>query len=413
MRIQNIPRAAALTLGAAALIVGGACSDILSVKNPNVIDAGTVDPVQDALTLANSAQQSFASSLGWTNMYSAWFTGEADVAETFPTRNEFGRRDVVTSNGSHNSDVWFPLSQAAAGNHLVLGLALPTPTTNINYVRASTWLGYSFVVMAEQFCQGVVYGGPLLTTDNMLDSAIANFTNAITIGSANGTAAAVALANAARVGRARAYLQKGNKPQALIDANATPAGFNYSFSAIDDPANRTRLSNRMWQFTFDRGSISVSPAYRVTDSRIAYLPPPNGYSPQDATTGPFYVQQKYPAFTSSYRVASKLEADYIAAESQTTTEQLALINARRTAGGQAAYGGATDASSVLTELMRQKHLDFWLEGKRLGDFRRNPNNVANMPVPGAVYFKPGFAPIGNQTCYPLPLNETDNNPNIP
>lgn len=151
----------------------------------------------------------------------------------------------------------------------------------------------------------------------------------------------------------------------------------------------------------------------MTDTRIAYLPPAgHTLSAQDATAGPFFIQQKFPAYTSPLRVASKLEAGYIEAEAQTTADQLVWINARRTAGGQGAYAGAGDAASVLAELMRQKHLDFWLEGQRFGDSRRNPAAVANMPVPGSVYFKPGFAPVGSQTCYVLPLAETDNNPNF-
>jgi hypothetical protein len=91
--------------------------------------------------------------------------------------------------------------------------------------------------MAEQFCTGAVYGGPPLATNDMLDSAIANFTAAITKGTANGTAAAVTLANVARVGRARANLQRGNGA-ATTDANAVPAG-SRTTSATDDAANRT------------------------------------------------------------------------------------------------------------------------------------------------------------------------------
>ena len=94
-------------------------------------------------------------------------------------------------------------------------------------------------------------------------------------------------------------------------------------------------------------------------------------------------------------------------------DQITLINARRAAGGQTAYAGATDTASVRTELMTQKSLDFYLEGQRFGDWRRNPTSVLNVPTPGATYFKPGFDAIGSQTCYPLPLSETDNNPNIP
>lgn len=396
-------------LGAGAM----ACTDFLSVDNPNVIDAGNIDPVADATTLANSAQQNFAAALGWSIMYQSWFSGEAQVAETFPTRNEFGRRDVQQSNGSLNADLWVTLATAAASSNLVLKLALPTPTTNINLARTALWRGYAFVLMAETFCSGTVESGPELNTNTMLDSAVVSFTRAITIGTANATTEAVALANAARVGRARAHLQAGRKADALTDANAVPAGFAFSLGYIDDLANRNRLGNRLWQFTLDRGSISVAPAFRVTDARLKFKSPTqHALTPQDPSSGAFFIQDKYPSFTTPIRVASRLEADYIAAEAGTTAAQLALINARRSANGQPAFAGGTGAAEVLTELLWQKSLDFWLEGKRVGDMRRNPNNMTALPVPGAAYFKAGFAPIGNGTCYPLPLQERDNNPNL-
>lgn len=415
MRIPMISRAAPRLLAGTALATVAACSGFLDVPNPNVIDASSINPVNDAATLANSGQQNYQSALGWLIMYGAWFTGEADVAETFPTRNEYGRREVTNANGSHNGEVWFPLSQAAASNHFVAELDLPNPDVNINYVRAHTWLGYSFLMMAEQFCQGAVYGGAPLTTAQMLDSAIANFGVAITKGQANGSATAIALVNVSRVGRARANLQDGATAAAITDANSVPAGFNFNFSFIDDAGNRNRLSNRMWQFTFDRGSISVAPTFRVVgDPRIAFgAPGTHTLTAQDANAGPFYIQRKYPAYNSPLRVASKLEADYIAAEAGGLATQQAMIATRRAANGQPVYAGATDAASILRELMWQKHLDFWLEGQRFGDFARNGAAVTGVPVPGATYFKPGFSPIGNQTCYPLPLNETDNNPNFP
>lgn len=414
--MRLIPRMSRLvvTLGAALLATTTACEGFLEVKNPNVINSEEIDPVADATTLANSAQQSYSSALGWLIMYGAWFTGEALVAETFPTRNEYGRRDVVAANVSHNTDVWFPLSQATASNAFVVSRSLPNPTTNINYVRSNTWLGYSFLLMAEQFCTGTTRSGPALTRDAMLDSAILHFSEAITIGTANGTSAATTLANVSRVGRARARHARGLNSDAVADASAVPSGFEFRFNHIDDPGNRTRLSNRMWQFTFDRGSISVAPAYQVSDPRVTYLlPGQHALSAQDANAGPFVVQQKYPTYASSIRVASKLEADYIIAEIGGNAAQQAHIAIRRTAAGLPAYSGATDDASVLTEFIRQKHLDFYLEGQRFGDLRRVPAAVANMPVPGATYFKGGFAPIGNQVCYPLPLAETDNNPNIP
>lgn len=403
------------SLGLAAGLAG--CSDFLTVRDPEVIDVDALDPVADAAILAGSAQQNFAAAYGWLIMYSSWFVGETDVAETFPTRNEFGRRDVVAQNGSLNADTWAPLSLAASSAYLVLDLALPTPTTNLNYARARTFLGFSYVFMAEHFCQGTVRAGPALTTAAMLDSAVAQFTEAITIGNAINSAVSLDLARASMVGRARAHLQAGRKPQAVTDANAVPAGFNFNLVYVDDLANRTRLSNRLWQFVADRGSIAIAPSWRVTDPRIPQRVAPSNLLPQDAFYSqdrgvPYVIQNKYPAFGSPIRLASKLEADYIAAEGTGTTAMLTLITARRAANGQPAYSGGVDDASVLREFENQRGREFFLEGKRLGDFRRNGAAVEFVPVAGSTYWKPGFAPVGSQTCYILPVAETDNNPNF-
>ncbi len=405
------------TMAAGALLTAG-CSEWLTVADPTVIDVGSLDPVADAGLLASSAQQNFAVAYGWLIMYSGWFTGESDVAETFPTRNEFGRRDIVAQNGSLNGDVWVPLSRAASASALVIGLELPTPESNINYARSHLWYGYSMVLMAEQFCQGTVRGGPPLTTAAMLDTAITAFGRAISIGTAAGGATGTQIANTARVGRARAHLQAGNKSAALTDANAVPAGFVFNMPYVDDLGNRTRLGNRIWQFIADRGSQAVAPIWRVSDPRVPQRVAPGNLSPQDAFYAsdrgvPYVIQDKYPNFGSPIRVASKIEADYIAAEATGTAAMLALIQARRAANNQPAYTGGTGDAAVLQEFFTQRGLEFYLEGKRLGDFRRAGAAVIGMPVPGSTYWKPGFAPVGSQSCYPLPIQETDNNTNFP
>ena len=412
--MRNLRAFASTAVAAAALFLGG-CTNWLSVDNPNVIDIDALDPVADAAILAKSAQQNFASAYGHLIVYSSWFVGETDVSETFPTRNEFGRRDIAIQNGSLDADVWFPLSQSVASAYLVLDAALPDPPTNINYARANLFLGFSYVFMAEQFCRGTVRSGPELTTLNMLDSAVAHFTLAISQGDAAGSDGPT-LANAARVGLARAHLQAGRLTEAIAAANTVPAGFNYNLNYVDDLAQRFRLANRMWFYVRDRGSIAVAPVWRTTDPRVPWLVT-TAYSPQDAAYAsdrgvPYAIQQKYPDYNIPVRLASKLEADYITAEAQGTAAQLTFIDARRAANGLTPYGGATDSNSVLTEFFTQKGFDFYLEGKRLGDFRRYPANIIGVPVPGSTYWKPGFAPVGANTCYPLPVTEIDNNPNL-
>ena len=402
------------TVGTALLVAAVACSDkFVAVTNPNVIDAATVDPTSGATTLANSAQQNFATALGWLSLYGGWFTEEANVADTFPTRNEFGFRLISDLNGSLQTEVWAPISLAVASAKTVLDLTLPNPTTNINYARAATFRGFAIMQIATDFCTGSLSSGAELTTAQLLDSAIVYFTKGVDIGKANASTDGNALANAALVGRARAKLQKGDKAGASADAAAVPAAFVFNLQMTDDAGNRTRLSNRLYQYTFDRQSISVAPWYRTNDPRVPYLAPGvTKLQGQDAVPGGFYEQKKFSAYNTPLRLASKLEADYVAAEAGDATAQLTVIAARRAANGQAAYAGASDAASVLAELYNQRAFDFFLEGRRLGDYRRSPASVKSMTAANGVYFKPGYSNVGTNTCYPLPRAERDNNPNM-
>jgi len=409
-----LSRALAVTTFALGL---GGCTDYLKVLNPTVIDVNVTDPVEDSPVLSSSAVQSFNAAYGWLIMYSGWFAGESDVAETFPTRNEFGRRAVDPSNGSHATEVWFPLHQGMSQAHLVLGLDLPNAASNIAYIRAHHAAGWSYLHLAEHFCSGTVVSGPELSTAQLLDSAIVHFTAANTQGTALNNAEGLSIARAAILGRARARLQAGQKPAAATDANAVPAGFGFDVTYVDDLANRTRLGNRIWQFIADRGSNAVPPAYRIDDPRLPWRVAPSNLLPQDANYAtdrgiPYAIQNKYSGFGSPIRLASKMEADYIAAEAQGTAAMLTLIQARRAANDQPAYSGDTGDAAVLAEFEDQRALEFYLEGKRLGDLRRNGAAVRNVPVPAATYWKPGFAPIGNQTCFPIPRTERDNNPNL-
>ena len=409
--------------GAVAILAAAAgCTEFLTVPNPTVIDASAINPVNDAPTLANSAQQNFATYHGLNVIYGGWYTGEIAVAETFPTRNEFGLRAVINTNGSLNADLWAPLSVAMSSARNVLGLAVPTPATNIVRAQAALFAAYSFVSMAESFCQGTVANGAqtpgaLLTVPAMLDSAIANFTLAVTVGQAINTALSNSYANAAIVGRARANLQRGNLAAASADAALVPAGFVFNLNYIDDLSNRGRLSNTVWQLTRDRGSVSVDTAWRnAADPRVPFA---NGttFTPnltaQDGTAGPFYVALKYNGYAVPFRLASKLQADYIAAEaSQNIGTISTFINGRRTAAAapSGAYVAPATLAIALRDLMTEKGLDFFLEGHRVGDLQRvGGAAIRGLPPAGAVYFKPGFPSIGTQTCYPVPFAESSTN----
>lgn len=414
MSIQ-IRRAVSRTLVGAALLVGAtACGDkFLEVTNPNVIDAGTVDPAAVASTLAATTQQNFVTEMGMTAMFESHFTGETYIIETSSSQNEFGKREVSVDNPTLAAR-WAGLQLAVASGKILLDLNLPTPTSNINVARGAAFRGFAILYLAFDFCSGTINAGPELNTTQLLDSAIFWFNKAVDVGTANGSADGLTLARVALVGRARAKLQKGDKAGAAADANAVPAGFNFNMNFTDDLANRTRLSNTMWRFTQDRGTISVPPYYQTTDARVLFKKPPHGFTAVDQAAGEFVIQQKFPAYGTPIRLASKLEAEYIAAEAGgDVNAQLALINRQRAAAQQAPYAGPQDAASVLAELFFQKGFDFWLEGKRMADWRRQSTAASRyVPVAGSAYWRTGFGSVGNQTCYPLPRTELDNNPNL-
>lgn len=164
--MKQITRAFARTTAAGLLAMGAAgCGDrFVTVTNPDLIDASTVDPTASGNMLAASAQQNYVSMIGIAAMYGGWFSEEANVADTFPTRNEFGFRNITDLNTSLNGEVWAPLSRAISAAKLVLDLSLPDPDRNISVARAATFRGFAILQMASDFCSGTFSGGPELTT---------------------------------------------------------------------------------------------------------------------------------------------------------------------------------------------------------------------------------------------------------
>jgi hypothetical protein len=267
--------------------------------------------------------------------------------------------------------------------------------------------------MAEAFCQGTVRGGPPLTTAQMLDLAAERLTSARDVATAAGGAQGTSIATAAAVGLGRALLQAGNTAAAVAAVRDVPAAFVFLLYTQDDPANRLRLGNHLWEATVDRASLVVSPEYRAAadagDMRIQYVD--TGLRAYDGFLQ-MYAQRKYVSWAAPYRLATGLDAKYISIEAAgNASAMLAFVNERRAVGKQPPLSGLT-GDVLLTQFLAQKSLDFWLEGRRMGDFRRHGMLVPNVIPTGATFYKPAAGPVGDDTCFPLPLAETSANSNF-
>ena len=413
--MTHITRFLAFSLAGVTTLGAVACN--MDVKNPTVIDAATFNPNADGTTLSLSAQTNFFFAFQGVALFGGHiseeiWTGAARLQTTRIAARTFASTDDI------NADFFAPLSLAVASNENAIGALQggSGAATDLNLARASMNLGFALELMAETMCAGVIQGGPQLSDAQLIDSAITRFNAAITIATAAGSSGATIL-NESNVGLARAALQKGDYAKAAQAAALVPASFVANVITSGNVSTQATLGNTFYGNTA-AGQIVSPQLYRVSDPRL----PSDSTRPGSTLNGLKYVvQAKYNSYADPIRLASGLEAQYIAAEaalhsSGSTTAALALINTRRAAGGQGSYGGATDTLSVVTELLNQRARDFWLEGKKLGDLRRNPSvplaSVLTDPNAATFYVSSKVAKFGANFCAPIPPQETGANPNF-
>ena len=130
-------------------------------------------------------------------------------------------------------------------------------------------------------------------------------------------------------------------------------------------------------------------------------------------------QGKYPARTTSIRLASGTEARLIEAEGALQAGEsaaaLTILNALRSGASLPALSFAGQSAAQQRALLFRER-GFWLyaESQRLGDFRRllrAPYNLSYAQVfPTGAYFKQGRQ-YSEQPSLPIP-NEEENNPNF-
>ena len=201
-------RTAVCALGLATLLAAG-CDDFVTVDNNNIVEGGGIDPATDGPMIAWSAFQDFASAFGIIGLNTAFFTTEAYTGDSSQGRSELGRRELDPANVGG----WAELARGLASSENAIDILRDAAGAerNIHLARVNLSAGYSYLLMAETFCQGTVRGGPPLTTAQMLDSAVLKLTAARTIGNTENSTAGRSIANAAAVGIGRAHLQAGRR----------------------------------------------------------------------------------------------------------------------------------------------------------------------------------------------------------
>lgn len=388
----------------------------LDVTNPGPIQADALGDAKAIPSVVNGAGRDLAEALNWVA-----YTGAAVAREIFPagSTGSFGitpRQQAGKLTDDDGNDWWnqaqrarWTAESAVERAKTVLGASA---NTSAQLAQALVWAGFANRLLGENFCDGVINGGPLEPFTIYLERAEANFTEAITVATAANNAN---LVTAATAGRASVRLHRNNLAGAATDAATVANTFVYRmpyFTTDLDQYNRIYWASANQPYRAHTVWNTFYEAYRKTtgdprvpfDSSLTVLV-------GDAAVGDlgrvrWYFQTKYNAQTSPINLATGWEMRLIEAEAKLVGGDvpgaMTSLNAHRVSLGLTPWTAA-DAAEAWTALKRERGIELWLEGRRLGDFRR-----------WAALSRPGTSEdmTGRDLCFATPLSEKETNPNF-
>jgi hypothetical protein len=279
--------------------------------------------------------------------------------------------------------------------------SLVTAGKTMLMAKVETYAAYAYTLFGEGFCTAAFDGGPELKPSEVLAIADQKFTSALSLAQ---TVNDADLMNFARVGRARVRLDQGRLQEAAVDAKLVSTNYvrNATFSS-DSP----RRQNQVYVWNNGAAWATIDTSFR---NRAVGTIPDRRVPVQDANENAadgltrLWIQTKYPSDASPIPIATWEEAQLIIAEAEGGQSAVTHINLLRNKVGLADFVSA-DSATIAKQVREERRRQLFLQGHRLNDMLR-------FTLP----FKSGRnsrgQSYGNLKCFPLPLSETDNNPNI-
>jgi len=425
-------RARILALPLLALTLIPSCTDITSLaqENPGQLSPEDLFQPTNAQLIVNGAIADFECAFSRYVVGVGVFTDELANAIASSSNIDYDRRTLPstasygtgTCGNNQQAPIYTTLSVARAAADTAVGklngwtdAQVPNRTKLIG--QASTYAGYSLVLMGEAMCSAAINLGPELTPAQIFAEAKNRFDAAITAATTAGDAATL---NFATLGRARAEWDLGgpaNLAAAATDAAKIASTFSANMST--NPAN---VRQQNWVFASVNQSFwaTVDPSFRniTVDDTPNGTPDPRVLVTNTGKTGtsqstPIWTVNKYSALSSTIPIAKYAEAQLIIAESKAATDPTgaaaAINNARNTHAGMPQYDatGKTTAQ-IIAQIVEERRRELYLEGHRLGDIHHFGLTI--QPAAGTNY--PASGVYGTQSCFPLPDVERINNPTI-
>jgi len=413
-----------------------ACSPekILDVTDPDIIDPKNANSPSGAIALHAGAIGEFSFAIVGDNganegqiLVGGLMTDEYMHSGTFPTRLEYEQRKALEDNGTLTG-VFRNLQRARwLSEEAVTKLRAFAPTPASRVAEMFALAGITYVFAAETYCSGVPFSDPdgtpplgiPLTTTEMLDTAIARFDSSLAV-TADSSAT---IRNLARVGRARALLNKADFAGAAAAVAGVPDAFVYN-TTHTTTTGRQNNGVHFFNWLSERWSVADTQGINglnfrsAGDPRVVATRDPVGAGVGFDANTPQWNLQKFPTRTTPVPIASGLEARLIQAEALLASNPggwlTALNNIRATMITPALPALADPGTQVAREDLHFRERAFWLfaTGHRLGDLRRlirQYNRTEDGVFPTGLHFKGGL--YGDDVNLPVPFSER-NNPNF-
>lgn len=438
-RASGILRVVPTLLLTAAVAALAACDlgDLLSVETPGKVREDQLSDPALAQTLTRSVIGDFE--CAWSNYVAAAavHSDEYVQASGNGTFKRWGLRKVSAdfSNMARGScagwglGIYTPLQtarfQAKENFERISEFSeseVPEKSTHLAISRV--YHGWSLVALGEGFCSMAVDRGPELSPAEVLRKAEERLTEGMNRASQVGR---TDLEHMARAGRARVRLDLEDFQGAIDDASQIPPGY---VKVATRDGNDARRYNTLYEWINGPQwkHASVAPSYR--DVTWKGEPDPRVNVTTDGSLGFDFVTTHYRHDKANSRaddvvITSHDEAQLIIAEASARTGDIdrarAIINELHAEAGipPLQESDASTESEVVSHVLEERRRELFVQGgHRLNDMLRFRNTEFEIPFLG----EPGSDhpdgddqygdPYGDVTCFPLPIVEKEQNPNI-
>jgi hypothetical protein len=398
------------------------------VTNPGPVQTQYLDSAAARPAILNGAGRDLSQALNWTA-----YTGAAASREIFPagSTGSFGITvlqqlgELVASPGE-SDDPWNfgqrARWEAETGADRFKASLAGDFAKSTQAGQILLWAGYANRLLGENMCDATINGGPKLPSTAFLARADSELTEAMAIATAAGDTKTT---TAARAARASVRADLGNWAAAVTDASGIADAFAFQmpyYTTDADQYNRIYWAtanapyraHTVWNTFYDQYYTSTK------DPRVSWGQDPKVPQGDGAVFNlgkvTWHFETKFAKKDAGINLSSGWEMRLIQAEALLVagdyTNAMPLINKHRVALGLTPWT-ATTLADAWTALKRERGIELWLEGRRLGDLRRW--KAGNVPGQLSAYEVPGptsYLDASQTLCFPISSTEAQTNPNL-